>query len=221
RVDYYPDRGPRGEVRGFVATYTDVDNIKRVELEAGEREHRLRLVTDSVSLPIFYFDRGMRLHFANKPYGDYIGIPVDDVLGQPLKNFMSPDALAELQRHVDKAFGGTIASYDRREQRASGEIRWIRVTLFPDHEPGGRMGGAFAVVNDIEDDVRIREALKSQEAQLRLFADNIPGPIAYLDKSLRYTFVNQAFANWVCRLQDQIYGRTPYEVMPADVTAFL
>ena len=30
---------------------------------------------------------------------------------------------------------------------------------------------------------------------MRLFADNIPGPIAYLDRSLHYTFVNQAFAN--------------------------
>ena len=28
RVDYYPDRGPRGEIRGVLATYTDVDNIK-------------------------------------------------------------------------------------------------------------------------------------------------------------------------------------------------
>ena len=54
----YPDRGPRGDVRGVLATYTDVDNIKRLELEAGEREHRLRIVTDSVGLPIFYFDRG-------------------------------------------------------------------------------------------------------------------------------------------------------------------
>src|SRR5580693_7245056 len=54
RVDYYPDRGPRGDVRGLLATYTDVDTVKRLELEAGEREHRLRIVTDSVGLPIFY-----------------------------------------------------------------------------------------------------------------------------------------------------------------------
>ena len=59
RVDYYADRGPRGDVRGVLATYTDVDNIKRLELEAGEREHRLRIVTDSVGLPIFYFDRAL------------------------------------------------------------------------------------------------------------------------------------------------------------------
>src|ERR1051326_9316026 len=65
RVDYYPDRGPRGEIRGLLATYTDVDNIKRLELEAGEREHRLRVVTDSVGLPIYYCDRALRLRFAN------------------------------------------------------------------------------------------------------------------------------------------------------------
>ncbi len=221
RVDYYADRGPRGDVRGVLATYTDVDNIKRLELEAGEREHRLRIVTDSVGLPIYYFDRSQRLRFANKPYGDYIGIPVDDLIGQPLKNFVAPDALAEMQSYVERAFAGATVSYERRERSANRELRWARVTLFPDREPGGKTGGAFVVINDIEDDIRIREALKSQEAQLRLFADNIPGPIAYLDKRLNYTFVNQAFANWVCRPQDQIYGKTPYEVMPHDVNSFL
>src|SRR5215831_5856236 len=220
-VDYYPDRGPRGEIRGFLATYTDVDNIKRIELEAGEREHRLRVVTDSVGLPICYFDRTLRLRFANKPYGEYIGRAVEDLIGQPLKAFVAPEALAEMQGYVERSFAGAGVSYDRRERSASGDLRWVRITLFPDREAGGRIGGAFAVWNDIEDDVRIREALKAQEAQMRLFADNIPGPIAYLDKSLRYTFVNQAFANWVCRPQDQIYGKTPYEVMPSDVTAFL
>ena len=221
RVDYYPDRGPRGEVRGVLATYTDVDSIKQMELEAGEREHRLRVVTDSVSLPIFYFDRAFRLRFANKPYGEYIGVAVDDVLGQPLKNFIAADALNEMMGYVERAFAGATVSYDRRERPASGELRWVRITLFPDREPGHRIGGAFVVINDIEDDVRIREALKSQESQLRLFADNIPGPIAYLDRKLKYTFVNQAFANWVCRPQAEIYGKTPYDVMPHDVNAFL
>ena len=221
RVDYYADRGPRGDVRGILATYTDVDNIKRLEMEAGEREHRLRIVTDSVGLPIFYFDRSQRLRFANKPYGDYIGGPVDDLIGQPLKHFIAPDALNEMQGYIERAFAGATVSYERRERPASGELRWARITLFPDREPGGKTGGAFVVINDIEDDIRIREALKSQEVQLRLFADNIPGPIAYLDKKLKYTFVNQAFANWVSRRQDEIYGKTPYDVMPHDVNSFL
>src|ERR1700694_3511904 len=78
RVDYYPDRGPQGDVRGVLFTFTDVDNINRLELEAGEREHRLRIVTDSAGLPIFYFDRTLRLRFANKPSGKYMGGQGDD-----------------------------------------------------------------------------------------------------------------------------------------------
>ena len=84
RVDYYPDRSQQGHIRGFLATYSDVDHLKRLELEAGQREHRLRLVTDSVGLPILYFDRQLRLRFANKPFADWIGVPADDLLGHPL-----------------------------------------------------------------------------------------------------------------------------------------
>ena len=221
RVDYYPDRNQQGHIRGFLATYSDVDHLKRLELEAGQREHRLRLVTDSVGLPILHFDRQLRLRFANKPFADWIGVPADDLLGHALGDFLPSDALTEMQGYIERAFAGATVAYERRERRASGELRWVRATLFPDREMGGRVGGAFVVWNDIEDDVRVRDALKSQQSQLRLFADNIPGPIAYLDKSLHYTFVNQAFANWVCKPQDEIYGKTPFEVMASDVAAFL
>jgi len=221
RVDFYPDRNQQGHIRGFLATYSDVDHLKRLELEAGQREHRLRLVTDSVGLPILHFDRQLRLRFANKPFADWIGVPAEDLLGHSLPDFLPSDALTEMQGYIERAFAGATVSYERRERRASGELRWVRVTLFPDREMGGRVGGAFVVWNDIEDDVRVRDALKSQQSQLRLFADNIPGPIAYLDKSLHYTFVNQAFANWVCKPQDEIYGKTPFEVMASDVAAFL
>ena len=217
RVDYYPDRGPRGEVRGVLSTFTDVDNIKHLELEAGEREHRLRMVTDSVGLPIFYFDRALRLRFANKPYGKYIGGEVDDLLGQLLKNFVATDALAEMQSYMERAFAGATVSYERRERASSGELRWVRITLFPDREPGGNTGGAFAVINDIEDDVRIREALKAQEAQLRLFADNIPEPVVYVDMEGNYSFVNDAFLHLVGIPREEVIGKSVKEVLGAEV----
>jgi len=221
RVDFYPDRGPNGHVRGILVTYTDVNNQKRLELEAGQREHQLRLVTDSIGVPILYFDRQLKLRFVNRPFGDWIGVPPEDVLGHALKDILAPDAMHEMQMHIESTFSGATVSYERREPYAGGESRWIRMTLFPDREVGGRVGGAFAVMNDIEDDVRIRDTLKSQEAQMRLFADNIPGPVAYLDRSLNYTFVNQAFANAVCKPQDAIYGKTPYQILPADVASFI
>jgi diguanylate cyclase (GGDEF)-like protein/PAS domain S-box-containing protein len=221
RVDYYPDRTAQGHVRGFLVTYADVDNLKRVELEAGQREHRLRLVIDSVGTPVYYFDRQLKIRFANAPFGEWIGAQADDLLGHAVREVISGEAFAELQGYIERAFAGATVSWERRDRRANGDARWVRISLFPDRDPGGRIGGAFAVMTDIEDDVRVRDALKAQEVQLRLFADNIPGPIAYLDRSLRYTFVNQAFANWVCQPQDEIYGKSPQEVLKSDVSSFL
>ena len=40
RVDYYPDRNPQGQVRGFLLTYSDVDHLKQLELEAGQRPRK-------------------------------------------------------------------------------------------------------------------------------------------------------------------------------------
>ena len=118
-----------------------------------------------------------------------------------------------MDEHIERAFDGEKVSFERRERKSTGELRWVRITLFPDRAVGGHVGGVFAVMTDIDDDIAIRDALRAQEVQLRLIADNIPGPIAYLDRASTYTFVNQAFANWVRRPQDQIYGRTPFEVL--------
>ncbi len=221
RVDYYPDRTPQGAVRGFLVTYSDIDHQKRLELEAGQREHRLRLVTDSVGSPILYFDRQLKIRFANKPFAERVGAAADDLLGRAVGDVLAGEAFTEMHGYIERAFAGATVSYERLDQHASGDARWVRMTLFPDREIGGRVGGAFAVMTDIEDDVRVRDAIKAQQAQLRLFADNIPGPIAYLDRSLKYTFVNQAFANWVNKAQDDIYGRTPFDVLRADVSSFL
>ena len=220
RVEYYPDYGPQGSVRGVLVMYSDIDELKRVEIESGQREHRLRLVTDNAGSAIFYLDRQMRIRFANQPFADAAGTTGDALVGRPIEEVLDTDAWRELQGYLERVFAGAKMTYERRERTATGELRWGRVTLFPDRH-GGRVVGAFAVLTDIEDDVRVRETLKSQEAHLRLFADNIPGPIAYLDRGLRYTFCNQAFANWLCSAQREIYGKTPNEVMPPDVAAFL
>jgi len=221
RVDYYPDRDVDGDVRGFLVTYADVDQLKRLELEAGWREHRLRLVTDSVGSPIVHFDRNLKVRFANKPFGSWIGAAPDDLLGRRVQELIAGGTFAELDEHIERAFDGAKVSFERRERKATGELRWVRITLFPDHAVGGQVDGIFAVMTDIDDDIGIRDALRAQEVQLRLFADNIPGPIAYLDRASTYTFVNQAFANWVRLPQDQIYGRTPFEVLAPDVASFL
>jgi diguanylate cyclase (GGDEF)-like protein/PAS domain S-box-containing protein len=221
RIDFHPDRSSNGDVRGFLATFANVDEHKTRELAAVQRERRLRLVADHAGSPIAYFDRQLRLRFANRPFAAWFGTVGGDLLNRPVHEVLPAESLAEMRGYLERAFAGASVTYERRDRRGAEAPRWVRVTLFPDREPGGRVGGVFAVLTDIDGDVRLRQALRAQDARLRLFADNVAGPVAYLDAGLRYTFVNQAFANWVCRPQDEVQGRTPADVMPAEVTAFL
>jgi diguanylate cyclase (GGDEF)-like protein/PAS domain S-box-containing protein len=221
RADFHPDRGIRGEVRGFLVALADIGRVKARELEAGRREARLRLVVDRIGSPVVYFDRQLRLRLINASFADWIGKPAGELSGRAAHDVLAADSFAELRGYLERAFAGASVSFERRDRKASGETRWVRMSMFPDREPGGRVTGAFAVITDIDGDVRLREGLRAQETQLRLFADNIGGPLAYLDRNLRFTFVNQAFANLACRAQSELCGHTPAEALPDFTAAFL
>ncbi len=213
RVDYHPDRDREGAVRGVIVTYIDVDNLKQLELEAGERERWMRLVTDSIGAPVFYCDRQSRLRFANQPFGAWLGVAAEDLLGRRLDEVFGRDVIAPLGECAEQAYAGRTSSCELRLRRADGPLRWVRVGFHPDGDPSGDAGGAFVVVNDIDDDIRIRETLRAQEQQLRLFADNIPEPVVYIDATGRYSFANEAFLALTGLGRDQVLGRRPFEVI--------
>jgi PAS domain S-box-containing protein len=116
-VDYYPDRGTDGDVRGFLVCYANVDQLKRLELEAGGREHRLRLVTDSVGSPIIHFDRNLKLGLRTSRSAT--GSASRPTTSRP------PDAGAHHRRHV-RRHG---RAHRPRVQRRQGLVRAARAQV--------------------------------------------------------------------------------------------
>ena len=55
------------------------------------------------------------------------------------------------------------------------------------------MRGLYCTEYDIHELKTTEQALATREQQLRLFTDNIPEPVVYLDGERRYAFVNEAF----------------------------
>ena len=145
RVDYYPDRKPQGHVRGFLVTYSDVDHLKRLELEAGQREHRLRLVTDSVGAadPLLRPAAEAPLRQQAVRRAGSACRPTT-CSATRCSDVLPADAFAEMQGYIERAFAGaTGVVRAARAQRRRASSRWVRITLFPDREVGGRVGGAF------------------------------------------------------------------------------
>jgi PAS domain S-box-containing protein len=70
---------------------------------------------------------------------------------------------------------------------------------------------------DIRDALAERErqaaALRRNEAWLQTITDNLPALVSYIDRDLRYRFINRAYAEWFETTADGVIGRTVREVL--------
>lgn len=140
---------------------------------------------------------------------------------------------------VDALYGRALANgtdwqFECRIVRANdGAIRWIeaRGRHFRDTDNAGsatRIIGTIADITErkeaeqtVQNEVRLRqEAYEFAERvehdaadQLRLVTDAAPLLISYIDREMRYRFVNQGYAEWFGKPKEQIVGQTIAEVI--------
>ncbi len=216
RVVITPYRDLAGEVDGLYVVITDIEQDYRLRAEISERERQLRLVTDNIGMPISYITADERIGFYNQTGEKWMGVSEQDVLGKTLNEAFGADVVAEVRPYLDQAFAGRHASYERLGEFPERGQRWVRGHLVPDRRADGSVAGIYTVLTDIHDDVLMREHLQQQERQLRLFTDNIPESIAYIDTERRYKFVNNTFLRMRGKARHEVIGRTSEEVLGTD-----
>lgn len=213
RVNIFPDRTPTGDVCGVYVSIADVERDHLLKQQIIERERQLRLITDNIGLPISYIGADQRVRFYNKTGEEWLGLKEADVVGKTMEDAFGADVVASIQPHLTSAMSGRTTTYDRLADLPNKGLRWVRGHLVPDTREDGTVAGIYTVLTDIHNDVVMRESLQHQERQLRLFTDNIPESIAYLDTSRRYKFVNNSFLTLHGKARHEVIGRTTAEVL--------
>ncbi len=213
RVSIFPDRAPTGEVCGVYVSITDVEHSHLQKQEITNRERQLRLIADNIGMPISYIGADKRIHFYNKTGEEWLGLKEKDVIGADMEAAFGADVVASIQPYLNAALSGRAATYERLANFPNKGVRWMRGHLVPDIREDGTVVGIYTVLTDIHDDVVMRESLQQQERQLRLFTDNIPESIAYIDTGRRYKFVNNAFLALRGKARHEVLGRTTAEVL--------
>jgi diguanylate cyclase (GGDEF)-like protein/PAS domain S-box-containing protein len=188
-----PDRDASGEVRGLLSVLMDIDADHRLREELLSQRKQLQLVIDNIGVPLSYIDRDRRFRFANQPGSDWQLATPEEALGKRLDEVFDPESMQMIGPEVERALKGEKRVYERLSNLKKGAPRWVRVHLVPDVGSDGEVHGVYSLVIDVHDDHELREAVQRQEARLRFFAENIPGPIALVDKNLNYIFANKPF----------------------------
>lgn len=220
RVNVFPNRDADEKVIGLYIVVADVEHEYLQRTELVESERQLKMITNNIGMPLAYIDADKRFRFYNRTGAEWTGLNEVSIAGRRVDEIFSDEVMTVVDPHLTKALAGHTQTYERLSEFPMRDKRWIRAHLVPDIEDDGRVAGVYSVLIDIHDDVMLRQHLEQQQRQLRLFTDNIPEAIAYLDIERRYKFVNNTFLELQGKLREDIIGKTSAEVLGTDAAQF-
>ncbi len=162
-----------------------------------------RKTLDHVSLGIATFDAAGRLELWNDHFVAFLNLEPGAVsVGTQVTElgFYAP-ALVEL------ANAGGDATLERR--RPDGVVLEIRIDGLPD-------GGFIVTVGDVTERARAAEAIRDSERRIRIYTDNVPVLISYIDREERYRFTNRPYQAALNLAAHETEGKTIPEVLGED-----
>jgi PAS domain S-box-containing protein len=152
----------------LLSVFEDVTSRKWTEEVREEQARFLQAVLDALPAPIFYKNRHGVYVGGNQALADYVGLPLDEILGKTVHD-IAPPHLAKVYHERDVALmrqGGT-QEYESRVIYADGtEHDVIFHKSVVDHV-GNAFSGLVGIILDITERKRAEEALAHSEARLR------------------------------------------------------
>ncbi|QFU00594.1 Virulence sensor protein BvgS precursor [Halomonas sp. THAF5a] len=150
---------------GFVYTYQDITQQKRIEEALIRSENNIRIYTDNVPALIAYFDKECRYLFTNRAYEQAFDIDRNAVIGKRVDEVIAPDMARERAPWIERALAGERVNFEVSLQIGEAR-RYMLVTYTPHFGDSGAILGFFALYQDITERRRAEIALKDTNETL-------------------------------------------------------
>jgi PAS domain S-box-containing protein len=149
-----------GEVIEFMGVFMDVT-------EQHEARDRLRLVIDTMPALVATLRPDGSANFYNRRWLEYLGLPLEEVLGWGWTRVTHPQDLEDFLLHWRAAMvSGEPFEREARLRRADGQYRWLLIRAVPLRDEQGKITDWYATSIDIEDRKQAEKAVRRSEAYL-------------------------------------------------------
>ena len=164
----------------------DHEEVEHLRTVATEGEQRLRTVLETVGEVIFQTDDGGILTFLNPAWSRISGMEIEQCLGRPLTDFLSPEDEAQFREAFRSALdpGRGALRLEARLRTVDGAPRWVTIRVRRSHpgSPGGGVTGTIIDVTDLRQAERMkREFTATVSHELRTPLTSIAGAIGLLN----------------------------------------
>jgi PAS domain S-box-containing protein len=145
--------GDDGVPLGMLGVVADITAQKVADAAIRESEERFRAMADSAPAPVWVTSAAGPIEFVNQAFGEYVGRPREELLGDVWLDLLHPDDIATIVAARAAARGQTAAyAYEARFKRHDGAWRLMLVHSQPRfHDTTGRFQGYVGIATDITD----------------------------------------------------------------------
>jgi len=220
-IQYLPDIGPDGTVRGFYSMITDVTALKeRDKAEEASNALKSAILSSTQYMVIAIDPTGIITEF-NAAAEAALGYSAEEIVGkarpstfhiheevvarsQQLTEELGLDIKPSVATFVIKADWFGTDTHEWTFVRKDGSRFPARVTMTPLRSEGKAATGYFGVVEDMTERKRSQAALRTSEEMFRVALDHASIGMTVLDPSGRWLRVNRALADLLGYGQDEL-----------------
>ena len=170
---------------GYVNTYMDITEHKRVEEALRESEQNIRVYTDNVPVMITYLDPEQNFLFVNKAFADGVGIDRHNIAGTPSYKIFSTDQYELRQPFVRRVLKGERVKFEAILPTQDDEHRYAELTMIPHIGEYGDVLGYFTLYQDITERRNAEVALQETNENLEKRVLERTQALSLVNKELR------------------------------------
>jgi PAS domain S-box-containing protein len=160
---------------------------------------------------IICIDRDGRVLFINHTIS---GVPVEEVVGKKLYDFMSPENAKKAREAIEATFRtGKVSRYEIQHRKPEGEIMWLDARVGPNVYKDA-IHSATIVTTDVTDHRRAEEAKVETEKKYRLIFENAKEGIVVLNTRGKVLEANPKAMEISGLKREEILGRNFVELLP-------
>ncbi|UTF51553.1 PAS domain S-box protein [Desulfomicrobium sp. ZS1] len=186
------------------------DISERVRTE--ERMHALMQMVEQSPVCIVMTDPQGNIEYVNPKFTELSGYSFDEARGQNPRilgsGYKSREEYQELWHTIES---GQQWRGEFRNRHKDGSLYWESALIAPILDPDGRITHYVAIKEDITKRRHTEEELRKRDINFKKIVDILPQLVSYIDKDLRYRFVNATYSSFFS--PGNLIGNTVPEVI--------
>jgi len=205
KLDWICMRGLDGQPTGFLASATDLTELRQAVREREEQHRFTFALLDANPTPIVATDLHGRYVQVNRAMCEFIGLPASEILGRLVTETGRPDFALKMADLDNEPLGAQRQALETRLIDHAGSLREIILCRSQYHDAQGRPLGSVGTLTDITARKQTEAALFESREKYRIMFENLPLAVGITDHEARLLEVNKAF--------EELHGSTRQELM--------